>query len=143
MDNLATVMEAWEGVLNSDAELAERAKSMYSTLEGKTALQLEIEGLPAYAVSAADCRFTIKRGSFPGALLTWKLPLPLFKDVMLGRHRLIYSLLDPRGTLTFDTLNFTHWNGATVIEILYLACEMMQKNTALAQLVEGLGDAKP
>lgn len=138
MDNLATIMEAWEGVLNSDAELAERGKSIYSTMEGKSAVQIEIEGFPAYHVDVADGRFTIGRGEAPGALLTWKLPLSLFKDVMLGKHRLIYSMLDPRGRLAFDTPNFTHWNGATIIEMLYLACEMARKSGALSELLERL-----
>lgn len=142
MDNLATIMEAWEEVLNGDAELSERARSMYSTLEGKAAVQVEIEGLPPYAVNASGDRFSITRGSSPGALLTWKLPLSLFKDVLLGRHRLIYGLLDPRGSLTFDTPNFTHWNGATIIEMLYLACEMTLKNQALGDLVERMQDAQ-
>jgi len=142
MDNLATIMEAWEGVLNSDAELAERGKSIYSTLEGKSAVQIEIEGFPAYHVDVADGRFKVGRDPAPGALLTWNPPLSLFKDVMLGNHRLIYSLLDPRGTLTFDTPNFTHWNGATIIEMLYLACEMVRKNRAFSELVEGLEASK-
>ena len=57
---------------------------------------------------------------------------------MLGKHRLIYSLLDPRGTLVFDTPNFTHWNGATIIELLFLSCEMGTKNSEVSKLVEGL-----
>lgn len=142
MDNLARAMKIWEDVLNSDAELAGRNKSIYSTLEGRAALQLEIEGFSAYHVDLADCRFTVSRGAASGALLTWKLPLPLFKDVLLGKHRLIYGLLDPRGTLTFDTPGFTHWNGATVIEMLYLACETAQKNRAFSELIEGLEVSK-
>ena len=142
MDNLAKIMESWEGILNSDAELAERGKSIYSTMEGKSAVQIEIEGFPAYHVDVADYRFKVGRGPATGALLTWKLPLSLFKDVMLGKYRLIYSLLDPRGTITFDTPNFTHWNGATIIEMLYLACEMARKSRAFSELVEGLEDSK-
>ena len=142
MDNLAKIMGSWEAVLNSDAELAERGRSIYSMLEGKSAIQIEIEGQSPYHVLVADNKFKIQPGSAGTALLRWKLPLPLFKDVMLGRHRLIYSLLDPRGVLTFDTPNFTHWNGATIIEMLYLACEMAQKSRSLSELVEGVEDSQ-
>lgn len=142
MDHLAQIMESWEAVLNADAELAERGKSIYSTLEGKTAIQMDIEGQSPYHVDVIGNSFKIRRGTADGALLFWKLPLSLFKDVMLGKHRLIYSLLDPRGMLAFDTPNFTHWNGASIIEMLYLACEMTQKSRSLAELVEGLRDAQ-
>jgi hypothetical protein len=142
MDNLAKIMESWEAVLNSDAELAERGTSIYSTLEGKSAIQIEIKGYSSYRVDVVGNKFKIQRGRADSALLVWKLSLSLFKDVMLGRHRLIYSLLDPQGVLTFDTPNFTHWNGASIIEMLYLAYEMVQKSKVQAELVEGLEDSQ-
>ena len=62
----------------------------------------------------------------------------VFKDVMLGKHRLIFSMLDPSVTLLFDSANFTHWNGATVIEMLLLAHEMTAQNKEISKIVEGL-----
>ncbi len=131
-------MDYWEEVLNTDPELKERNKSIYSSLEGRTAIQLEVEGKPPYLVSVNGCKFKVQQGSATSPLLRWKLPVSLFKDVMLEKHRLIYSLLDPRGTISFDTPHFTHWNGATVIEMLFLAQEMTIKNTEMSKLVEGL-----
>ena len=140
MDILATIMKRWEEVLNSDEELAERNKSMYSSVEGRIAVQIELEGQPSYKVTIKDGKFKIQQGLDKKPLLTWKLPVLLFKDVMLGKQRLIYALLDPRGTLSFDTPNFSHWNGATVIEMLFLASEMGQKESEISELVEGLED---
>jgi hypothetical protein len=138
MDHLARIMSSWEGVLNSDAELEERNKSIYSSLEGKTTVQLEIEGMPPYVVEVSNGKFTVHQGSAARPLLKWRLPISLLKEVMCGEHRLIYSILDPRGMLSFDTPNFTHWNGATIIEMLYLACEMAAKNSEISQLVKEL-----
>jgi len=138
MDNFATIMSHWEEVLNSDAELEERNKSMYSSVEGKTAIQLEVDGHSSYKVEVNGGKFKVHQGSSKSPLLNWKLPVSLFKDVMLGKQRLIYSLLDTRGTLSFDTPNFSHWNGATIIEMLYLACEMSEKNSEISKLVEKL-----
>ncbi|MBW2183413.1 MAG: hypothetical protein JRF49_06070 [Deltaproteobacteria bacterium] len=59
---------------------------------------------------------------------------------MLGKQRLIYGLLDSRGILSFDTPSFTHWNGATIIEMLFLASEMSVKNSEVSKLVEVLGN---
>ena len=140
MDNFATIMERWGSILNSDEELAERNKSIYSSLEGRTAINLEVAGQNPYRVDVSGGKFAVQQGSAEGPLLTWKLPPALLKEVMLGKQRLIYGLLDPRGTLAFDTPNFTHWNGATIIEMLFLACEMGEKEAHISQLIKGLDD---
>ena len=140
MDNFATIMDRWGTLLNSDEELAERNKSIYSSLEGRTAINLEVAGQNPYRVDVSGGKFAVQQGSAEGPLLTWKLPPALLKDVMLGKQRLIYGLLDPRGTLAFDTPNFTHWNGATIIEMLFLACEMGEKEAHISQLIKGLDD---
>ena len=140
MDNFATIMERWGTILNSDEELAERNKSIYSSLEGRTAINLEVAGQNPYRVDVSGGKFAVQQGSAEGPLLTWKLPPALLKDVMLGKQRLIYGLLDPRGTLAFDTPNFTHWNGATIIEMLFLACEMGEKEAHISQLIKDLDD---
>ena len=140
MDNFATIMDRWGTILNSDEELAERNKSIYSSLEGRTAINLEVAGQNPYRVDVSGGKFAVQQGSAEGPLLTWKLPPALLKDVMLGKQRLIYGLLDPRGTLAFDTPNFTHWNGATIIEMLFLACEMGEKEAHISQLIKGLDD---
>lgn len=139
MDNFAKIMNRWEEMLNCDAELEERNKSIYSSLEGRTAVQLEVEGQPSYIVDISSGKFKVHQGSAESPLLSWKLPVSLFRDVMLGKYRLIYSLLDSRGTLSFDTPHFTHWNGATIIEMLFLASEISVKNSEVSKLVEGLG----
>ena len=139
MDNLAKIMKRWEEVLNDDGELAERNKSIYSSVEGRIAIQIEVDGESSYKIEIKGGKFKIQKGSDKTPLLTWKLPIGLFKDVMLGKQRVIYALLDPRGKLSFDTPNFTHWNGATIIEILFLASEMGQKESNISKLVEDLG----
>lgn len=142
MDKVAAIMKRWEDVLNGDHELAERNESMYSSVEGRTAIQIELEGQSSYMVEVRDGKFKVKQGSGKNPLLNWKLPVSLFKDVMLGKQRLIYGLLDPKGTLIFDTPSFTHWNGATIIEMLFLACEIGKKEADVCKLVEGLEERK-
>jgi len=135
MDDVAAIMKRWEEVLNSDEELAERNKSIYSSVEGRTAIQIEIEGHSPYKIEVREGTFKVQKGSDKQPLLAWKLPVGLFRDVMLGKQRLIYALLDPRGTLSFDTPHFSHWNGATIIEMLFLAAEMGQKEPEISELV--------
>ena len=139
MSSFAKIMSNWEEVLNSDVELQERNKSIYSSLEGRTAIQLEIEGQPSYIVDISGGKFKVHQGTAASPLISWKLPVSLFKEVMRGKQRLIYGLLDSRGTLSFDTPSFTHWNGATIIEMLFLASEMCVKSSEVSKLVEELG----
>jgi len=138
MDSFGKFMSRWQQVLNEDAELKERNKSFYSTVEGMTAVQLEVEKQPAYVIDVKGGSFAVHAGSAVSSLLRWRLSLDLFKDVMLGKYRLVYGLLDPRGELSFDTSNFTHWNGATVIEVLFLAQDMTVRDGDLSRLVKGL-----
>jgi hypothetical protein len=119
-------------------ELAERNRSTYSTIEGKTAVQLEIENSPTYKVKVKNGKFEITKGAAKKALLCWKVPGDVFREVLMGEHKLMYSILDPAGSLTFDTPNFTHWNGATIIEMLLLACEMTVRNPKILKLVKEL-----
>jgi len=140
MDNFAKIMSDWQQVLNTDKELEERNTNIYSSLEGKTAIQLEVEKQPSYLIDIKGGKFAVHQGSTKNPLLKWKLSLDLFKDVMLGKYRLVYGLLDPRGEVSFDTSNFTHWNGATIIEMLFLAQELVSKNSEILKLVEELGE---
>lgn len=138
MDTLKKIMKFWEETLNADPELAERNKSPYSTLEGKTAVQLEVENSAVYNVAVKTGQFKVSRGKAKSPLLCWKVPGKVFKDVLMGEHKLMYSILDPAGSLQFDTPHFTHWNGATIIEMLFLAHEMTVKNPKIFKLVQEL-----
>ena len=138
MSNFEKFMSSWEETLNTDAELQERNKSPYSTIEGRTAVQLEIGKFSPYMVDVKDGRFSVKKGTAKQPLLCWMIPTAAFKDLLLGKHQLMYSILDPQGELSFDTPNFTHWNGATIIEVLFLAHEMTVKSPKIFKLVEEL-----
>ncbi len=138
MDVLKKIMKAWEETLNADQELSERNKSTYSSIEGKTAVQLEVGNYPAYKVDVKSGKFVMSQGTAKKPLLCWKVPGTVFKDVLIGEHKLMYSILDPKGSLSFDTPNFTHWNGATIIEMLLLSHEMTVKNPEILKLVKEL-----
>jgi len=138
MSGLKKFMSSWEQALNADEELAERNQSPYSTIEGKAAVVLDVKQLEPYTVSVEGGKFSIKKGAAKKPLLCWKVPGDVFKSAMLGEHKLMFSLLDPRNKLIFDTPNFTHWNGATIIEVLLLAQEMSVNNPEISKLVKEL-----
>jgi hypothetical protein len=135
MDRFAKIMRNWEHVLNADEELQERNKSYYSTVEGRTAIELIVGNQPPYKVDVKEGKFKVSTGAAEKPLLRWKMPNRIFSEVIQRKHQLLYSMLDPEAELTFDTPHFTHWNGATIIEMLLLASEMTTKNPDIQELV--------
>jgi len=135
MDRFAKIMRNWEHVLNADEELHERNKSYYSTVEGRTAIELIVGNQPPYKVEVKDGKFKVSIGTADKPLLRWKMPGEIFSEVLQRTHQLLYSMLDPRVELTFDTPCFTHWNGATIIEMLLLVSEMTLNNPDVKELV--------
>jgi hypothetical protein len=138
MDRFAKIMRNWEHVLNADEELRERNKSQYSTIEGRTAIELAVGNQPPYKVEVKDGKFKVSIGTADRPLLRWKMSGKIFTEVLQRRHQLLYSMLDPSVELSFDKPNFTHWNGATIIEMLLLAVEMITNSPAMAELAQEL-----
>lgn len=136
MNFFAELMSRWEQILNADEELQERNRSFYSTIEGRTAIELIVGNQPPYKVEVKDGKFKITTGAADKPLLRWKMPDKIFTEVLQRKHQLLYSMLDPGVELTFDTPYFTHWNGATIIEMLLLASEMTINNPDIKELVQ-------
>ena len=130
----------WEDVLNSDEELQLRNRDKASTLEGKVAIQLGIEGIGQYHLLVHEGKFSFAQGPSPDPLLCWDLPVSLLKEVLLNQQPVFYGLLDERGSLSFNTPHFTHFNGASIIEMLYLAQELVKSNDEIQQWIQQLGE---
>jgi hypothetical protein len=135
MNRFAEIMFRWEQILNADEELQERNRSSYSTIEGRAAIELIVGSQPPYKVDVKEGKFKLSTGAAEKPLLRWKMPNRIFSEVIQRKHQLLYSMLDPEAELTFDTPHFTHWNGATIIEMLLLASEMTTKNPDIQELV--------
>ena len=136
MNRFAEIMLRWEQLLNADEELQERNRSTYSTIEGRTVIELIVGDQPSYRVEVKDGKFKVSTGAAEKPLLRWKMPNKIFSEVIQRKHQLLYSMLDPEAELTFDTPHFTHWNGATIIEMLLLASEMTIQNPDIQELVQ-------
>jgi hypothetical protein len=135
MNRFAEIMFRWEQILNADEELQERNRSSYSTIEGRAAIELIVGSQPPYKVDVKEGKFKVSTGAAEKPLLRWKMSNRIFSEVIQRKHQLLYSMLDPEAELTFDTPHFTHWNGATIIEMLLLASEMTTKNPDIQELV--------
>jgi hypothetical protein len=139
MEDLSGFIQKWEEILNNDEELQLRNRDKASTLEGKVAVQLNIKGVGEYSISIKDGKFSIVKGPAQNPLLLWDVPIALLQEVLLNKQPVFYGLLDERGKLLFDTPNFTHFNGASIIEILYLAQGVVKSDATIHQCIEQLG----
>ena len=133
MDKIESFIKKWEDELNADEELSLRNIDKASTMEGRDAIQLNIEGGDQYSLRSENGKFKCRKGPSEKPLLCWSLPPELLREVLVGSQPVFYALLDDRGELSFDTQNFTHFNGASIIEMLYLAQEVVKKSPELLQ----------
>ena len=138
MDTLHIVMRKLEEYLNNEPVLQRRNAHIKSTIkDGKDLVELDIQGTDAgtFTIQVKGKKFLVRTGAATVPLLTWSVPLALFKDVLLGKVKILYTMLDPSCTLTFDSPNFTHWNGITALAVILMAQEMVKKNPELKQMV--------
>jgi len=139
MDVFQAFAQGWETHLNQDPVIRARTAHIKSTLkEGKPLVEVEVEARGVLTVEQKGGTFQIGRDKASHPLLSWRVPLSLFKEVLLGKERILYALLDKRCGLSFDTPHFSHWNGVTALEIILLACEMVKKSPEMRRLAEEL-----
>ena len=139
MDTLNKFVHKWEESLNQDAVLKRRIEHIQSALEeGREVLEVGIEKKGVFTISLEEKKFYLKSRKASKPLLSWKVPLPLFKQMLLGYERIVYALLDNECTLSFDTPHFTHWDGITALAVILTAQEMVKKDLAVKKLVEEL-----
>lgn len=127
----------WEASLNQDSELQKLITHHKSSIaDGQALLELNVKDRGVFSVSLQGKKFQIKPGRAGKPLLSWDVPLALFKAMVFGNERILYVLMDQACTLAFDTPNFTHWNGTTVLAVILMAREMVKSNPACKKLAE-------
>ncbi len=139
MAALDEFMHNWEKYLNQDAVLNKRNEHIQSTIkEGKDVVELDIKERGVLTVELKEKGFQLKKDKAEKPLLSWSVPATLFKEVLLGKERIIYALLDKECTLSFDSPHFTHWNGTTALAVILAAQEMVKKDPGMKKMVEDL-----
>jgi hypothetical protein len=139
MNSIHDFMHKWEESLNRDAMLARRIDHIKSTIEeGKAVIEIEIDGRGIFTMVLEEKKFRLTSGKSTTPLLRWRVPLTLFKEVLLGKEKILYALLDKVGALSFDTPHFTHWNGATALATILIAQEMVKKDHETRKILENI-----
>jgi len=139
MEALNDFMNYLEKYLNAEPIMRRRIEHIKSSIEdGKALVELTIQGKEPFTVELKERRFRIRSGPARVPLLSWSVPMNLLKQVLLGKAKILYTLRDPACTLSFDTPNFTHWNGITALAVILMAQELVKKDPVMKQLVENI-----
>jgi len=139
MEPLQELIHRWERYLNQDPVLKKRNDHIKSTIaDGKDVFELEVKDRGTFTVKLQDKKFLLRSGKAEQPLMSWSVPMGLYKKVLLGEERIAFAMLDETSTVSFDTTNFTHWNGATALGVILMTREMVKRDTEIKKLAESI-----
>lgn len=108
-------------------------------LEGRDLIEISIpEAAATYIVELKKGKLGIKEGKAKKAMLSLQIPIDLLKKLLLSEERVAWTVLDERCKLSFDTPSWTYYEGLTIMEIFVCAQELVEKDSAMAELVKQL-----
>lgn len=107
-----------------------------SILKGKDVIEIEVEGKGVYTIHVSkEGTFKVERRSAENPVLQVALPISLFKELVLGRYRVIWALSDPRARVKhMDGISLSDW--VTVLEIFACMQELVERRPDLWRAVE-------
>jgi hypothetical protein len=139
MEPLQELIHRWERYLNQDLVLKKRNDHIKSTIaDGKDVFELEVKDRGTFTVKLQDKKFLLRSGKAEQPLISWSVPLWLYKKVLLGEERIAFAMLDEESTVSFDTTNFTHWNGTTALGVILMTREMVKRDSEIKKLAESI-----
>ncbi len=108
-------------------------------LEGRELIEMSIPEVSAtYSVELKKGQLSIRKGKAKKAILRLQIPIDLLKKLLLSEERVAWTVLDERCKLGFDTSSWTYYEGLTIMEVFVCAQELVEKDSALAELVKKL-----
>ena len=137
MNALDKFAEKWEEYLNSDVVVKRRIEHVNSAIEeGRAVAEVDIKDRGVFTVELKGNKFHLRSGRGSKPLLSWVVPATLFREMLLGKERILYAMLDKECTLSFDTPHFTHWDGITALAVILAAQEMVKNVPEAKKLAE-------
>ena len=108
-------------------------------LDGKELIELTVPGVLEYTFALADGVFSVREGNARGTpILRVEMPLNTFKDMILTKQRVIWSLADPRNKVACIWPGVAYSDWITTLELLVIGQELVERNPSMWDLIEGL-----
>ncbi|MEM2454937.1 MAG: hypothetical protein QXL85_07250 [Candidatus Bathyarchaeia archaeon] len=108
-------------------------------LDNKELIELKVDKLFVYTFELKEGKFIVRAGSANGRpVLRVKMPKDVFKDMILTKQRVIWALADPRNEIEclWPEIGWSDW--ITVLEILVVGQELVERDPAMWDLIENL-----
>ena len=100
MNTLHEFIHGLETFLNNEPIMKKRNDHIKSTIgDNRALIEIQIQGQDTFTVELKEKRFCARTGIAQTPLLRWSVPLALFKDVLLGKEK----MLSARSTRTLCT----------------------------------------
>ncbi|MEM0054268.1 MAG: hypothetical protein QXL89_08805 [Nitrososphaeria archaeon] len=105
-------------------------------LLGKELITFKIKDFLTFTVSLDENGiFNIAPKIGVDPILSVEMPLNLFKDMVLGKERVIYALANPQNSVSYKKgIAFSDW--ITIFEVISALQELIESDPALWQLIE-------
>ncbi|MEM4203937.1 MAG: hypothetical protein QXS54_07700 [Candidatus Methanomethylicaceae archaeon] len=106
-------------------------------LLGKELITFKIRNSFAFTISLnKNGTFSIEPRTGIDPILSVEMPSQLFKDMALGKERVVYSLADPQNSVSYkEGIAFSDW--ITIFEVISALQELVESDPELWQLIEG------
>ncbi len=95
MNALDKFAEKWEEYLNSDVVVKRRIEHVNSAIEeGRAVAEVDIKDRGVFNIELKGNKFHLRPGRGSKPLLSWAVPATLFREMLLGKERILYAMLD-------------------------------------------------
>jgi len=108
-----------------------------SILLGKDLITFKIKGSFTFTISLdRNGMFHVEPRNGMDPVLSVEMSPELFKDMVLGKERVVYSLANPQNSVSYkDGIAFSDW--ITIFEVISVLQELIESDPELWQLIEG------
>jgi len=149
-EELKRRLKGFKGFCGKPGPRAERAKMLgwprdmgvacyphpgKSMLDGRDLVELSIEA-NTYTIRLENGKFDLRKGKSENPCLRVKMPLPLFRDTLLSRHRWLWALADDQVKVECDN-SLPHSDWITIFEVLVCAQELLEMDIEMRRSVRG------
>lgn len=107
-------------------------------LKGRDLVEINVEGKFRFTVGLrTDGTFYVEERSGVNPCLKVSMPLSVFKDMVLGKERVIYALADERNVIEYDnSLGLSDW--ITIFEVIGIMQELVESDREMWEIIENL-----
>jgi len=111
-------------------------------LHGKELIELEVSGAFHVTIAlASDDTFKLSHGPAGEPLLSCKMPLELFRDMVLARHKVIWALCQKEACVRTGAVQLGLSDWTTVLEVLACLTDMAEMDPEVWTFCESLQTA--